>query len=291
MSKARAEVKKDQWLFEISPKRGILEIDLKEIWSYRDLLLLFVKRDIATVYKQTVLGPLWFLVQPLLTSVIFTLIFNNLAGISTGAVPSYLFNLAGVSMWNYFRECLTTTSSTFTANQGIFSKVYFPRVIVPLSKVTSNLVKFGIQLVIFIAFYIFFVAKGAAISPNMALLAFPLLIIAMAMYGLGFGMILTSLTTKYRDLTHLISFGVQLLMYVSAVMYPIAEVKQKMPNYAWLVAYNPLALVIEGFRYMTLGEGSFAWASTLSVFAASIVIFMVGLLIFNKTEQNFIDTV
>ena len=254
-------------------------------------MMLFVKRDIVTVYKQTVLGPLWFFVQPLITSVIFTLIFNNLAGIQTGAVPPFLFNLAGVSVWNYFKECLNTTSNTFVTNQAIFSKVYFPRVIVPLSKVISNLLKFGIQLLIFIAFYLYFVLNGFEVKPNQALVLFPFVVITMALYGLGFGMILTSMTTKYRDLSLLVTFGVQLLMYVSAVMYPLSEVQERIPQYGWLIEYNPLAIVIESFRFMALGEGTFSILTLSVCLLVSLVLFLIGLVIFNRTEKNFIDTV
>ncbi|HMQ45305.1 MAG TPA: ABC transporter permease, partial [Mariniflexile sp.] len=227
------------WLYTISPKRSAINLNFKEIWQYRDLLTLFVKRDVITAYKQTVLGPLWYLIQPLFTSITFTIIFNNLAGIDTGTVPPFLFNLAGITIWNYFTSCLTGTSNTFGANASIFGKVYFPRIITPLSLVISNLLKFGIQLLIFIVFYLYFYFQGAAISLNGFILLFPVVVVLMGTLGLGFGMIISSMVTKYRDLNYLVGFGVQLLMYISAVVYPMALVEQKMPDFVWLVKYNP----------------------------------------------------
>ena len=285
----------NDWLYTISPKKKIIDLNLKEIWSYRDLLFLFVKRDIITVYKQTILGPLWFFIQPLFTSVIFTLIFNNLAAIPTGeGVPPFLFNLAGITSWNYFSACLTGTSNTFKANQGIFGKVYFPRVITPLSVVFSNLLKFSIQLLVLLVFYIYYVYftnQGVTASPQLAIVLLPLLIVFMGLFGLGFGMILSSLTTKYRDLTFLVSFGVQLLMYGSAVMYPLSYFKARLPEYAWLVEYNPMTTIIELFRYMTLGVGAFSIINFIYAGSISVIVFLLGLIIFNKTEKTFIDTV
>jgi len=283
----------DTWLYTISSKHKLINLNFKEIWKYRDLLFLFVKRDVVTVYKQTILGPLWYVIQPLFTSLIFTLIFNNLANIPTGdGVPAFLFNLAGITLWNYFKECLTGTSSTFTKNQNIFGKVYFPRVIMPMSIVVSNLLKFVIQLLVFIGFYVFFVfAKGAEVLPNINLVMLPLVVIVMALLGLGFGMLISSMTTKYRDLTFLVQFRVQLLMYGSAVMYPLSYFEEKLPEYSWLVEYNPIAIVIETFRNMTLGVDSFYFEKVLYAGVFSIVIFLLGLIVFNKTEKSFIDTV
>ena len=281
----------EEWLYEITPKNKFFSLNLKEVWRYRDLLLLFVKRDIVTVYKQTVLGPLWYLIQPLFTSITFTIIFNNVAGISTGSIPPFLFNLAGIMVWNYFTSCLTSTSDTFRANAGIFGKVYFPRLIVPISVVISNLVKFLIQFSIFVAFYIYYVSTGTVIDLNGIVLLFPILIIVMGILGLGLGMLISSLVTKYRDFSYLIGFGVQLLMYLSAVMYPMALIKEKMPNLAWLVQYNPLAYIIETSRYMLLGIGDVSLFGVLYVVGITTFIFFFGLLIFNKTEKNFIDTV
>jgi lipopolysaccharide transport system permease protein len=279
------------WLFEIKPKDHIFRLNLKEIWQYRDLLLLFVKRDVVTQYKQTILGPLWYLIQPLFTSVIFTLIFNQIAGIDTGTIPPFLFNLAGITAWNYFSTCLNSTSNTFSANAGIFGKVYFPRLIMPLSVVVSNLLKFGIQLLIFTAFYLYFIAKGVNLTPNGLVFLFPFLIVIMGILGLGFGMIISSLVTKYRDLSFLVGFGVQLLMYLSAVMYPIALIKEKLPNYSWLVQYNPMAHIVETARYLLLNDGTFSWFWLGYTLLFTIVIFMLGIVIFNKTEKSFIDTV
>ncbi|HLU50558.1 MAG TPA: ABC transporter permease [Flavobacteriaceae bacterium] len=281
----------DKWLYEISAKNKLIEINFKEIWRYRDLLLLFVKRDITTVYKQTILGPLWFFIQPLFTSVIFTLVFNNIANIPTGGIPSFLFNLTGITAWNYFTECLNKTSSTFVSNQGIFGKVYFPRAIMPISVVISNLLKYGIQLLILTAFYIYYLTQGYQISPNMNLLLFPVYVMIMAMLGLGFGMIISALTTKYRDMKILVGFGVSLLMYISAVPYPLSEIQSKQPKYAWIVEYNPLTQIIEGFRYMILDTGVFTWFGFFYTLLFTIIVFIIGLIIFNITEKSFIDTV
>ena len=287
--------KKEHWLYVISPKQKLIDLNLREVWHYRDLLILFVKRNIITVYKQTILGPLWYFIQPLFTSIIFTLIFNNMANIPTGeGVPAFLFNLAGITAWNYFKECLTGTSDTFRQNQGMFGKVYFPRVIMPLSVVFTNLVKYGIQVLVFIGFYIyyvFFTNKADNTSLQSAVVLIPLLIMFMALLGLGLGMIVSSMTTKYRDLKFLIGFGVQLLMYGSAVMYPLSYFKQKLPNISWLVEYNPMTTIIEAFRYMTLGVGDYSTSNMVYTGFISFIIFMIGLIIFNRTEKSFIDTV
>lgn len=284
-------IKEQDWLFEIKPKDQFFRLHLKEVWQYRDLLFLFVRRDVVTVYKQTVLGPLWYLIQPLFTSIIFTIIFNNVAGIQTGNIPPFLFNLGGVMVWNYFTSCLNDTSDTFKKNASVFGKVYFPRLIVPLSIVISNLLKFGIQFFIFIAFYVFYAFRGLEVQFNSATVFFPLLIILMGILGLGLGMIISSMVTKYRDLTFLVAFGVQLLMYVSAVMYPMDLLKEKLPQFGWLIEYNPLAYVIETSRYMLLNEGAISVGGLIYTVSITLVLFFVGLLIFNKTEKSFIDTV
>jgi homopolymeric O-antigen transport system permease protein len=285
----------EHWLYVISSKRKLIDFNFKEIWQYRDLLFLFVKRDIVTLYKQTVLGPLWYLIQPLFTALIFTLIFNNLADIPTGeGVPNFLFNLAGITSWNYFKECLIGTSDTFKKNENIFGKVYFPRVIMPMSVVVSNLLKFGIQLIVFVAFYIYFIYftnKASAAFPQLSLIILPLLIFLMALLGLGFGMIISSMTTKYRDLTFLIQFGVQLLMYGSAVVYPMSYFKDKLPNYYWLIEWNPIAIIIESFRTMSFGSGTLEVNKLIYTVITSCLIFLIGLVIFNKTEKSFIDTI
>ena len=282
----------DKWLYEITPRRGLFELNFKEIWIYRDLLMLWVKREIVTVYKQTILGPLWYLIQPLFTAIIFTLVFNRLGNIPTGGIPPFLFNLAGITAWNYFKECLTGTSDTFKKHQNIFGKVYFPRIIMPLSVVISNLLKFGIQLSIFVIFYIIYLNKGLSVTPNSYLFLLPVYVIMMACLGLGLGMIISSFTTKYRDLTVLVSFGVSLLMYLSAVPYPVSEARNKLPStVATMVEYNPLTQIIEGFRFMLLDTGLFSWYKLLYTFIISVVILFIGFIVFNKTEKTFIDTV
>ncbi|MEP3836610.1 MAG: ABC transporter permease [Algibacter sp.] len=293
--------KNENWLYVISPKHKFIDLNFKEIWRYKDLMILFVKRNVVTLYKQTILGPLWYLIQPLFTSVIFTLVFNNLANISTGnGVPSFLFNLAGITLWNYFKECLVGTSDTFKKNQSIFGKVYFPRVIMPISVVVSNLIKFGIQLLVLIGFYIyflFFTNQATQIFPQIELLLLPVLVFFMGILGLGFGMIISSMTTKYRDLSYLVTFGVQLLMYASAVMYPLELIKTKvaedrLPQLAGLfIEYNPMTTIIETFRYIVLGVGEFSIPKIIYVILISSFLFLIGLIIFNKTEKSFIDTV
>ena len=281
---------KKDWLFEISSKKTLFSLNLKEVWAYKDLLFLFVKRDVITLYKQTILGPLWYLIQPLFTSVVFTLVFNNVAGITTGGIPAFLFNLAGITTWNYFKECLVATSDTFKKNEAIFGKVYFPRMIMPMSIVVSNLLKFGIQLIIFIVFYFYFVfIKGDAIHPSKFIVFLPVLIILMGMLGLGLGMIISSMVTKYRDLTFLVSFGIQLLMYVSLVVIPLSLFQEK--GIEWLVKYNPMAHVIEMARFMFLNEGTVSLFGIIYTSVISIIVLIFGILIFNKTEKTFIDTI
>lgn len=285
----------ERWLYTISSKKRLIDFNFREIWRYRDLLILFVKRDIITLYKQTVLGPLWYLIQPLFTALIFTLIFNNLADIPTGTgIPNFLFNLSGITAWNYFKECLTGTSDTFKKNENIFGKVYFPRVIMPMSVVVSNLIKFGIQLLVLSGFYIYYIyfhTPKYDITPAVTIIIFPLLVVLMALLGLGLGMIVSSLTTKYRDLTFLVQFGVQLLMYGSAVMYPISYFKNKVPNYSWLIEWNPIAIIVESFRVIILGKGELDTHKIIYALIISTVVFLLGLIIFNKTEKSFIDTI
>ena len=283
-------MKKEKWLFEISSETKLIDLNLKEVWQYRDLLMLFVKRDLITLYKQTILGPLWYLVQPLFTSVIFTLVFNNVAGIQTGGIPPFLFNLAGITTWNYFKECLTATSDTFKKNEQIFGKVYFPRIIMPMSIVVSNLLKFGIQLLILIAFYIYYAFYlGAVIRPNEYLFLCPILVVCMGILGLGLGMIISSMVTKYRDLTFLVSFGIQLLMYISLVVIPLSLFQEK--GVEWLVMYNPMGYIIEMARYLLLNEGNVSQFGILYTIISTIVALLLGILIFNKTEKTFIDTI
>jgi len=287
-------MKNEKWLFEISPKQSLFDLNLKELWRYRDLLMLFVKRDIITLYKQTVLGPLWYIIQPLFTSVIFTLVFNNIGNISTNGIPAFLFNLGGITAWNYFKDCLIDTSDTFKKNEQIFGKVYFPRVIMPMSIIVSNLLKFAIQLFIFIVFYFYFIAINAIdFSFSLDLLYLPFLFVSMGVLGLGLGMIISSMVTKYRDLTFLVSFGVQLLMYLSAVVYPVELIKAKVPKYSWLVEYNPMTIVIENFRKIVFPtiETRVLPLDIFYMLLISFVVFTLGLLIFNNTEKSFIDTI
>ena len=285
----------ERWLYTISSQKKLIDFNFREIWRYRDLLFLFVKRDIITLYKQTILGPLWYLIQPLFTSLIFTLIFNNLADIPTGnGVPNFLFNLAGITAWNYFKECLIGTSDTFKKNENIFGKVYFPRVIMPMSVVVSNLLKFGIQLLVLTGFYIYYVYFSSidyTVAPGLNIITFPLFVVLMALLGLGLGMIVSSMTTKYRDLTFLIQFGVQLLMYGSAVMYPMSYFQTKLPNYYWLIEWNTIAIIVESFRTIILGQGELNISKIIYAIVVSCIIFLLGLVIFNKTEKSFIDTI
>lgn len=231
------------------------------------------------------------MIQPLFTAVTFTIIFNNVAGINTGSIPPFLFNLAGITVWNYFTACLNGTSDTFKANANIFGKVYFPRIITPLSVVISNLIKFGIQFLIFIVFYIFYYFQGYNLILNTLVIFFPVLIAVMGILGLGLGMLISSMVTKYRDFSYLVSFGIQLLMYLSAVMYPMVLIKNKLPKFGWLVEYNPLAYIIETSRYMLLNIGGISVLGLSYTLLVTIAIFFIGLLVFNKTEKSFIDTV
>ena len=283
-------MEKENWLFIITPKNNIFSLNLKEVWQFRDLLMLFVKRDIITLYKQTILGPLWYLIQPLFTSVIFTLVFNNVAGIQTGGIPPFLFNLAGITTWNYFKECLTATSDTFKKNEQIFGKVYFPRIIMPMSIIISNLLKFGIQLLILVSFYLYYVFyTNSGIRPSQFLFLFPVLIVFMGMLGLGLGMIISSMVTKYRDLTFLVSFGVQLLMYISLVVIPLSLFQEK--GVEWLVMYNPMGYIIEMARFLLLNEGNVSQFGITYTIISSVLCLLFGIMIFNKTEKTFIDTI
>jgi len=281
----------ESWDIEITPKNSLLDLKLKDVWHYRDLLILLVRRDFVAFYKQTILGPIWFFVQPVITIIMYTVIFGNLAGIPTDGVPKPLFYLAGTIIWNYFSECLTKTSTVFKDNAAMLGKVYFPRLIMPLSIVLSNLIKFAVQLVLFIVLLIFYWIKGAVILPNAFILLFPLLIILIAAQGLGLGMIISAVTTKYRDLAFIVSFGVPLLMYTTTVIYPLSEVLQKFHNYSWLIKLNPVTAVIETFRYGFLGKGSFSWELLGYSIVITAFLLITGTIIFNRVEKNFVDTV
>ncbi len=281
----------DDWDLVIRPRAAILNLNLKEVWHYRDLLVLLVRRDFVSFYKQTILGPLWFFIQPLFTTIIYTFIFGNLAGISTEGLPAPLFYMAGITTWNYFSECLTKTSTVFRDNAGVFGKVYFPRLIMPLSIVISNLIRFGVQMLLFVIMMGYYATKGTNFHFNAHALLFPLLVLQMALLGLGAGMIISALTTKYRDLVFLVTFGIQLLMYTTTVVYPLSEAIKKYPTYEWLFSLNPMTSIIETFRFGFLGQGTFSWAALVISGLVTICIAIVGILIFNKVERNFIDTV
>ncbi|SHN24287.1 ABC transporter permease [Mucilaginibacter sp. OK098] len=286
-----SEISQEDWDIELTPANNMLDLKLKDIWHYRDLLVLLVRRDFVSFYKQTILGPLWFFIQPLFTTLIYTFVFGNLAAIPTDGLPQPLFYLAGITAWNYFSDCLGKTSSVFVSNAGLFGKVYFPRLIVPLSIVASNLIRFAVQMALFVLMMIFYWVKGASFHPNAYLLLFPLLLVLMAMLGLGLGMIISAMTTKYRDLTFLISFGIQLMMYLTTVIYPLSTVKAKYPKYQWLVEYNPMTSIIEAFRYGFLGQGTFTILSLGITTVITTFILLIGIVIFNRVERNFIDTV
>ncbi len=285
----------ENWTTVIKPRTGLFEVNLKEIWDYRDLLALFVKRTITVQYKQTILGPLWWLIQPALTVLMYMVVFGGIAGIPTDGVPQPLFYLGGVCMWQYFSSCLTGTSNTFVTNAGIFGKVYFPRLIMPLSTVISNLVRFGIQLGLFIIVYVYYAIVGQAPSPNGYLLLAPVLVIMMAGLALGFGIIISSMTTKYRDLQILFSFVVQLWMYATPIVYPLSRVagKQKWGfDVADIMCLNPVTPIIETFKHGALGAGEFVgWGWLAYSFVFMIVMLGLGILIFNKVQKSFMDTV
>ncbi|HET6861903.1 MAG TPA: ABC transporter permease [Pyrinomonadaceae bacterium] len=283
-----ASVEEQDWTLIIRPKARWLDLHLVDLWRCRDLVMLFVRRDFVSFYKQTILGPLWFIIQPLLTTLTFTLIFGNIAQLSTDGLPKILFYLSGVTAWNYFSDCLLKTSETFTANSNLFGKVYFPRLAVPLSIVISNLIKFGIQLGLFLGFYLYFFGKGANVHPTSALLLMPLLLVLMAGLGLGSGIIVSSLTIRYRDLRFLVQFGAQLLMYSTPVIYPLSKLPQQ---YRWIMLANPMTPVIEIFRYAFLGTGTCSWKLLGFCAAATSLILTIGILLFNRVEKTFMDTV
>jgi len=278
----------DSWDLEIKPKDNVFDLHLKDVWNYRDLLWLLVRRDFVSFYKQTIFGPLWLFIQPIFTTVIFTLVFSNLAKISTDGVPPPLFYMAGNVAWNYFSDGLNKTSTVFRDNASIFGKVYFPRLIMPLSIIFSNLTKFGIQFSLFLFMMVFYAFNGFKIEPNWYILLFPIVIFLMAILGLGLGLIITAMTTKYRDLIFLVSFGLQLLMYATPIIYPLSAAPQK---YRIFIICNPVSGLIETFRYGFLSTGQFSLGAFAYSVAASIVIFLIGLVVFNRVERTFVDTI
>ena len=290
-----AQKTEENWTIVIKPRNRLFEVNLKEIWDYRDLLTLFVKRTITVQYKQTILGPLWWIIQPAFTVIMYMVVFGGIAGIPTDGIPQPLFYLGGVALWQYFADCLGKTSNTFVANSGIFGKVYFPRLIMPLSSVISNLMRFGIQLGLFIAVYLYYVIIGQAPSPNWYLLLFPLLVVMMAGLALGFGIIISSMTTKYRDLQILFSFFVSLRMYATPIVYPLSQVagKEKFGiDLTTVMCLNPVTPVIETFKHGALGAGQFVgWGWLAYSFVFMIVVLALGIFIFNKVQKSFMDTV
>ncbi|MDR1324381.1 MAG: ABC transporter permease [Candidatus Margulisbacteria bacterium] len=277
-----------EWDTIIKPRTGWFDINLREVWRYRDLIKIFVYRDFVVYYKQTILGPLWWLIQPLFTSGMFTLIFGAIAGLPTDGIPTILFYLSGVVCWSYFSDCLLTTSNTFTANAAIFGKVYFPRLVVPVSTVLSGLIKFAIQFALFMVIYLIYLLQGAAVQPSFWILALPLLLAQMAALALGLGIIASSLTTKYRDLALAMAFFVQLMMYATPVVYPLSMLPEKWRPLAML---NPMAPIIEFFRLAFLGAGSIdLWTALWSVGFTLLILFL-GVIFFSRVEKSFMDTV
>jgi lipopolysaccharide transport system permease protein len=286
-----AAEKEQNWDVVIESRNSLFDFKFKELWEYRDLLFLLVRRDFIAFYKQTILGPIWFFLQPLMTMAMFVIIFSRLANISTSGIPAPLFYMVGIISWNYFAECLLKTSTVFKDNANVFGKVYFPRLILPFSIVASNLVRFGVQfilLVIMILFYTIFRPEEFSFRFNVYLLLLPVLIALMALFGLGMGMIISAMTTKYRDLVFLVTFGVQLFMYATPVIYPLHAAPDSIEN---VIRLNPLSSIIEGLRLAILGKGDLDAGSLL--YSAGVILGMtfIGILIFNKTEKNFIDTV
>lgn len=278
----------EKWDLIIEPKNKLFDLQLKNVWNYRDLLWLLVKRDFVAFYKQTILGPIWFFIQPLFTMFIYVFIFGNLAGISTDGIPQPLFYLLGITSWTYFSECLTKTASVFRDNVGIFGKVYFPRLIMPLSIIVSNLVRFGIQMLMFILVMAYYYILNNNFLPTFYILYFPLFILLMALQGLGLGMIISALTTKYRDLVLLLTFGIQLLMYSTTIIYPLSSLNGKLK---YLISLNPITSIIEGMRLGFLGNGSFNISNLAYSITVTISILVIGVVIFNKVEKNFVDTI
>jgi len=281
---------KNEWDIIIKPDAGLFIFDLKGVWKYRDLMWLFVKRDFAAQYKQTILGPLWHLIQPLFTTLMFVLIFNKIANISTDTIePPLLFYMSGITLWNYFANCVTNTSNTFIANAGIFGKVYFPRLVLPLSIVISNMVRFVIQFGLLLGFMIWYSFNGYPVHFNLHWLFIPVLLAIVAGIGLGTGIIISSLTTKYRDLTVLIGFVMQLAMYVTPIVYPLSYLKGK--RYLWLIKLNPVTSLVEAFRYALFGKGTYNLAGLAYSSGFMLIVLTLGILIFNRVERTFMDTV
>jgi lipopolysaccharide transport system permease protein len=278
----------ESWDLIITPRKKWYDLQLADVWRYRDLITLFVRRDFVSRYKQTILGPLWFIIQPLITSLVFTVIFGNIAGLPTDGLPQYLFYLSGNVMWGYFSSCLNGTSDTFISNAGIFGKVYFPRLVTPISIIISNLLSFAIQFVFFLGFYVYFYLQGAAITFSFWAATLPLLVLLMAGLGLGFGIIISSMTTKYRDLRYLVTFGVSLWMYATPVIYPVSSIPER---WRWVADVNPVTPIIETFRAGFLGAGNASWLGLAYSTGFMLLVMFIGVVIFNRVEKTFIDTV
>ena len=278
---------KQQWTETIESSHSLLDLNLKEVWRYKDLVYMFVKRDFVSSFKQTILGPIWFFINPIFTTIVYIVVFGGIANISTDGAPKILFYLAGVTLWNYFSSCLNGTSSVFTSNAAIFGKVYFPRLVMPISIVFSNLMRFGVQMVLFLIAFLYYLTKGE-VQPNWWILATPFLILLMAMFALGVGMIFSSMTTKYRDLQMLLGFGVSLYMYATPVIYPVSALPKAIQPYA---AWNPLTGIFECFKYGWLGVGEFN--PTMLAISSLIILLLlaIGTITFNKVEKSFMDTV
>jgi len=279
----------DEWDLVIEPKGKLFNLNLKEVWRYRDLLVLFVRRDFVASFKQTILGPLWHVIQPALTTIMFLFVFGKIAKIPTDGVPAVLFYMSGISIWNYFSSCLLGTSGTFVANAGMFGKVYFPRLVIPLSVVASNIVKLGIQFGLLIVVFIYYAFHGYVFQVSWALLLLPVLVLMMALLGMGLGIIFSSLTTKYRDFSVLLGFGMQLLMYATPIAYPLSYLQNK--PYKWILDINPLTSIIEMYRYVLFGQGVFTAASVAYSCIFILLAVLGGMVLFNKVERTFIDTV
>ena len=276
------------WTTVITPHGSVFHIPWRELWEYRDLIYRFIHRDFVSRYKQTIFGSLWYVLQPLFTSLMFTLVFNKIAKISTGEMPPMLFFLAGTVCWSYFQSCVTQTASTFTANAGIFDKVYFPRLAVPISQLLSNLIGFGMQMVLFLIFYIYYLAQGAGIEMGWRIIVLPILMLQMAALGLGVGCLVSGLTTRFRDLQIMLGFFMQLWMYASCVAYPLSSVPE---NFRWLFALNPMVFIIEAFRFAFMGQGTvFFWQICVSMLVSIVVVFF-GLALFNKMERTCVDMI
>ena len=285
------EVAKEHWDIEIKPKNNYFTLNLKELWRYRDLIQMYIRRDIVTVYKQTILGPLWYVIQPLFTTIMFMFVFGKIAGISTDGLPEVLFYLNGILCWTYFSECLTKASGTFSNNVNVFSKIYFPRLVVPISSIVSNLVRFGIQLLLFLGVYIYYYYYNFDIHFTYHILLFPALLIMIAGLGFGFGVIISSLTAKYRDLAIFFTFVTQLWMYATPIAYPLSVMEENYSKYMWIIQLNPLTSITETMRYAFMGEGMVSWFWLGYSFAFTIIIAVIGIFIFNKVERNFVDII